>query len=127
MPAIFSAALFNGKEFIPMNFGPDPQPTPKAPQPTLEQCLALMKTAKRCELHTIRFFKDASCDISAYDKTLMAFDNIGQLHQWLLERQPSKTVTVEIMRADAQHYCEFNFQNPGNVRIRDAFKAALEN
>lgn len=110
-----------------MNFGPDPQPTPKPPQPTLEQCLALMKTAKRCELHTIRFFKDASCDISTYDKTLMAFDNIGQLHQWLLERQPSKTVTVEIDRKDAETVAAFSSSDLLVSRFTKACKKALEN
>ena len=111
-----------------MNFGPDPQPAPKPPQSTLEQCLALMKTAKGYVpgWHIAVFSAD---DIRVYRELtfLKLFDSVAQLHQWLLERQPSKTVTVEIMRADAQHYCEFNFQNPGNVRIRDAFKAALEN
>lgn len=96
------------------------------PKPTIEQCAALLKNllGHNDEWHIAIY---AEHDVRIYNNLnlLCSFISLDGLHAHLLACQPSKTVTVEILREDADEFVNGPLYCASDSRIADAFKKGL--
>lgn len=98
------------------------------PQPILEQCLALLPTCKGYVggWH-ITAFPGGDYGLCSATSFLVRFNSVSRLHAWLLDRQPSATISFELNRKDAMELVNnFRLSSAAGARAHNAIKKALE-
>lgn len=96
-------------------------------KPTIEQCAALLKNliGRNEEWHIAVY---AEHDVRIYNNRncMCSFISLEGLYQHLLERQRQKTITVEVLREDAETVAAMTSQDLLVRRFAEACKKGLQ-